>query len=219
MPEPDPTRARFDPPRDGLVLRSFNRDFPHDPRPSGWMQNAWNTDTLWYTADEAKEWMPAAGRKGHKQPVPDALVRRLARFNLVDMVRGQTWGYDDQHVEKATLALEVTAVEGGKVQVRYSGEARVVAKGQWSVRGHEDGRAVPQERGFDGKLLGKATFDPAKGRFTAFDLAAVGTRWGGTQYNRRENDLGPGPMGVVITLSDEKDRVAPACFWSYPRNR
>ncbi len=39
------------------------------------------------------------------------------------------------------------------------------------------------------KLLGSARFDRKQGRFVGFEVVAVGTRWGATQYNVRGNDL------------------------------
>jgi hypothetical protein len=67
------------------------------------------------------------------------------------------------------------------------------------------------------KLLGKATFDLAKKRFTAFELVAAGLRKGGTQYNGRPDDLGEHAIGFVFQLAGDSpsDRVAPAFVWAY----
>ncbi len=202
-------------PQGGMVLRSTSRDLPGAPKGSAWMATAWNTDVCWFTAEEMRQLMPTAARKGAKLEVPAPLIRRIVRFNLVDNVRGQTWAFEDAQVEKAALAVEVTGVEKGVVQLRITGEARAVAKGRWSVRGHDDPRPTDQERGVDMKLLGRAAWDTKKDRFTSFEIVAAGTRWGGTQYNRRENDLAVQPMGVVLQLADDKDRVAPSAFYQY----
>ena len=74
-----------------------------------------------------------------------------------------------------------------------------------------------QERGLEMKLLGSARFDRKQGRFVGFEVVAVGTRWGGTQYNGRGNDLAPAPFGVVLSLAGESraERVAPEHFHGY----
>ena len=66
-------------------------------------------------------------------------------------------------------------------------------------------------------LLGHARYDLKENRFVAFEVVAVGTRWGGTQYNGRGRDLAPAPFGAVLSLAGTAyaDRVAPEHFWGY----
>jgi hypothetical protein len=68
-------------------------------------------------------------------------------------------------------------------------------------------------------LLGTATFDLKKERFLSFELVAVGTRWGATQFNVRSDDLGPAGMGFYFTLAGDSpaERVAPAHFFQVYR--
>ena len=72
------------------------------------------------------------------------------------------------------------------------------------------------ERGFEGKLLGRATFDPKTERFVAFELVAVGERWGATRYNFR-TDLDRSPFGFASVLAGDKPihHVAPAFVDNY----
>jgi len=197
-------------PKDGLTLRSFQRDFPGGDKTTDWMDKAWNTDTLWYNAEELKQWLPQAGAKKYEIPAP--LVRRFARFNFVDMVRGQTVGFDDDHIT-ASLAAEITGSKNGVVSIKFTGAAKAVQKGTWALSEQQGPSA--QERGYDFKMLGKANFDTAKNKFTLFEIVAVGPRWGGWRTNRRENDLAAAPMGCVIKLNDEGDRVPPSGIWRY----
>jgi hypothetical protein len=76
---------------------------------------------------------------------------------------------------------------------------------------------TPQKRGFEATLLGRASWDRKRERFTAFELVVAGTRYGGTQYNGRGDDLDRAPMGIVFQLAGERpqDRVAPAFVWDY----
>ena len=54
-------------------------------------------------------------------------------------------------------------------------------------------------------------------RKVGFEVVAVGTRRGGTQYNGRGNDLAPAPFGAVLSLAAESraERVAPEHFHGY----
>jgi hypothetical protein len=94
---------------------------------------------------------------------------------------------------------------------------RIDGTGRWVVEGL--GKREPREMRltYDAVLRGKATYDRAANRVTAFELLAVGPRSGATRYNVRHDDLGPAPMGVLFTLADDSpsEHVAPAHFWSY----
>jgi hypothetical protein len=205
-------------PEDGLALRVNSRDLERPSEGADWRAHAWNQDYAWFRRDEARAFVPAEPKPGAKTDVPSALVRRLARCHLVDDVRGQTPPFEDAQVERATLSSEVVSVSDGKVTLRLSGETRAVARGRWAVSGFADMNAPQEhERGYEARLLGKATWDLASARFTSFELLAVGPRWGATQYNGRSDDPGPAPMGVAFTLAGAtpSERVAPASIWAY----
>lgn len=204
-------------PEDGLALLCVSRDLSRDDQPDDWRGEAWNRDTLWYSRDEARRFLPEKPEVGAEHDVPDGLIRRLARLNLVDNVRGQTSEFDKDDVKRAELRATVTAIEGDRVSLRLDGATRCVAVGRWSISGFKDmDSPSEQERGVETTLLGYADFDLAKGRFTRFDLVAAGTRWGATQYNGRADDPGPAPVGYSFELAGES-RVAPAHPWEYPK--
>jgi hypothetical protein len=220
-PEDPAGRVRWETlhPEKGLVLRVTSRDAGRE-RVDGddWRANAWNLDALWFRAEEAASFVPAEAKVGATADVPAALVRRIVRLHLTDNVRGQTPPYPDRAVERAALRSEVTAVEGDRVSLRLSGEARVVHEGRWPVGGFRDMHSPSeQERGFEGRLLGRASYDRKAARFVAFEMVALGSRWGATQYNGRHDDPGPAPMGVVFSLAGDTpaDRVAPSAMWEY----
>ena len=191
-------------PQDGLVLYVTSRDLPREaplalPPRSAWHEHAWNQDYAWFTKGEAKQFLPPRPQVGQKQELPVPVVHRIVCAHLVDNVRGQTTPFEEGHVKKARLTAEVMAVDGDTVSLRLDGETRTADEGQ---RGH----------GLDMRLLGKATYDLAKERFTAFEMVAVGSRWGGTQNNSRRADLDAAPIGHVFTLAGDGhcDRIAPA---------
>jgi hypothetical protein len=209
-------------PEDGLVLRTTTRDLPRPEAgapPDDWRGKAWNQDLAWFKKEEARAFVPDDPKPGARRDVPASLVRRLATLSLVDNVRGETDPYKEQHVERAELVATVGAVEGGRVTLRLEGATRCVARGRWSIDGYRDmNKPSAQERGFESRLLGSADFDLKQGRFTRFDLLAIGTRWGATQYNVRTRDLGPAPIGASFELAGAgpADRVVPAFVWDYP---
>ncbi|MEM6673490.1 MAG: hypothetical protein AAF726_11655 [Planctomycetota bacterium] len=193
-------------PMDGLVLQVFTRDLPRDSGPScsGWRADAWNTDHLWLTADEARAL--AAGE------LPRAALERLVRIHGRDNVRGQSRVYEKGDVTAARLvARTVGRTEDGR-ELLLEGEGAVRQKGVWQI---DDRRDEPAEhsRSFGGSMVGRASWDGE--RFTSFELAWAGPRTGATKYNGRADDLGPAPMAVVFRLAPEADRVAPSFFWAY----
>jgi hypothetical protein len=191
-------------PEGGLVLRVTSRDLPREegkanPARAGWREFAWNQDFAWFTKAEARSFVPAEAKVGKKEDLPGPLLRRIACAHLIDNVRGQTSPFEESQVKKARMSTEVTAVDGDVVSLRLKGETRTAMEG---------GR----EHGLEMRLLGKATFDVANGRFRAFELVAVGSRWGGTRLNGRRGDTDAAPIGILFTLAagGPCERVAPA---------
>lgn len=205
-------------PADGLALRVIARDLERPDAKVDWRRNSWNQDFAWFKKDEARRFLPAKLTPGAQADLPDELITRLATCHFVDDVRGQTTSFPPKAVESARLNVEVADVQGAAVTLKLSGATRTVQRGRWAIRGFEDmHKPGKHERGMELKLLGRATWDTAKERFTAFELVAQGTRWGATQYNGRGDDEDPAPIGFVLTLGGDRpaDRVAPAHIWEY----
>jgi hypothetical protein len=208
-------------PEGGLILKVSSRDLPRESapvRPGGeWRQTAWNQDFLWFKPEEARQMVPEKAVVGEKHPIPAPLIRRLARCNLVDNVRGETQPYSEANIERAEWNAEVVKVEGRAVTLRLTGATRAAAEGMWSVAGLRRPEPTPQKRGHETKILGHATYDLDRQKFTAFEMLALGIRWGGTQYNQRGDDLDPAPIGTIFVLAGDTptERVAPAFFRQY----
>lgn len=205
-------------PEDGLVLLVHSRDLPRETAVRGWRAKAWNRDFAWFDEKEARDLLPAEIVPDAEEAWPANLAERLVRLHLVDNVRGQVSSFPEGSVQKARLVSRVLAVDGARAQVEISGETRAETRGRWPVGGFGD-MDDPQEhvRGFETRVLGRAIFDLREERFTAFEMVAIGTRWGGTQFNGRADDLGPSPIGVLFTLAGggPADRVAPAAIRQY----
>jgi hypothetical protein len=217
--EPDP-RYRREYPSDGLVLKVYTRDLPRavEPGLAGGHRDAVNYDHAWFTKEEAASLVAPDVRAGTQYPVPEPIVRRLARFHLLDNVRGETpmWRADD--VQRAEMMLTVTAARSDRLELRLDGAVCSAARGTWAVRPFRE-RLSDIERGFDCRLAGFLQWDRPRARFVRFDLLAVGTRWGGSEHNVRWDDLGPAPMGVAFELAEDGpwDRIPPqgssAGYW------
>ncbi|MBI2930353.1 MAG: protein kinase [Planctomycetes bacterium] len=217
-PPPDPgklwrQKQRFQEyPADGLVLRVVARDLPRDKPAGDRFAGMWNLDYAWLQKADALKFLPVDLRVGFKQQVPLPLIQRLAQFHLLDIVRGETVDFPIPCIQDAQLSTEVTSLDGDLVSIRLEGRTRTSQEGKWAVKTPAPlERLVRQQRGYQARLLGRATYDRVGERFIAFELVAVGVRWGGTRYNNREDDLDQSPMGLVFTLAgvEAADRTAP----------
>jgi hypothetical protein len=216
--ERDPRYPDFYP-AGGLVLKQTLRDLP---RPEGHPSpqkrpEAVNFDYAWFTAEEARDFLPERLEPGARRELPRRIVRRFARFHLLDSVRGETPPWRDEHVQSAQMTTEVVAVEGTRVRLRLDGAVRNEQSGTWAIRPFQE-KLEGMSRGYDCRLRGEITYNTDSGRFERFDLVAVGDRWGGTEHNNRQEDLPASPMGIVFQLAGDApaDRTPPhANLWDY----
>lgn len=188
--------VKFSPPpgaRGELVLRANLRDLPRGAGDrSGarfadvpgnreffpdYVKWAWNEN--WIGLPSARAFVPAGSAW---EPVEASAVARIYRETFVDNVRGQApiW----QPGEVRTAELNMRRMPGAVGRIEYRGRARMESGG----------------RGYEAQVYGQGDWDEAGGRFRKLDLVAVGSRWGAARFNRRENDPGPAPMGVALSL-------------------
>jgi hypothetical protein len=187
------------PPEGGLIVDVFTRiplDFSGAER---WSRNsATGRDHLWLTREEWRSLRPSEWRKGASYPVPRGIAERLARFHLIDNVRGEPNMWRPAQIRQLDLTLHVEDPAAGKL--RLEGTAQMQAPG--------DGRA--SDRGYDARLQGTLTFDRKGDRFTNFNLLAWGEAWGHGTYTR---GAPPGRFPLVIAFSlagdAPSDRVPP----------
>jgi hypothetical protein len=204
---PEKPSRRDDYPRDGLALSVFARDLPREGRET----KLWNQDRVWFRKNELT--VPLEAGASGDAPL---MAKRLAMTGFLDYVRGETEHFEPKHVEEASLAMTVRSVQGSLVTLRLTGKTKTHAEGTWPVAGFKDmDKPTKQKRGITLALEGEAVFDTAKARFTKFELAAVGTRFGGTQYNDRSKDLLEAPIGFWVELAPSEDRVAPTWLDTY----
>lgn len=163
------------PPDGGFVARVHGRVLGGYPEPeSEWdrlRQEATSRDNLWATKAETEALANGT--------LADSLLRRIARFHLVDGTRGEPpmWRADE------VRALDVT-LEG----TQLSGRVRLATA---------DG-----SRSYDASLLGFVEHDGA--RLTRFDVVALGSFVGDGRYTRGAPP-GPFPLAIRISLADGTD--------------
>jgi hypothetical protein len=225
-------------PEGGLVLKTYVRDLPRDSDPN-WTDFRVNFDHVWLAQEEAKSLIPDGIKVGETYQMPEAVVRRFARFHLVDTVRGESPRWRLEDLKKAEITLTVEKAKGGRRKAEkiicrgeplYSPEAEAIEKIYLQLEGSVlnvsppsfqtnpfSEKVVDMERGVDLQLLGYITYDKKREKFERFDLIAVGQRWGATTYNDRFNDLGPAPIGFAFELTSADspaDRTPPQAILS-----
>ncbi|MBT3270140.1 hypothetical protein HN371_23545 [Candidatus Poribacteria bacterium] len=195
--EPD-ARYRRAFPEGGMTLRQTMRDLPR----SGDLTfdtSRHNFDHVWLTGAEVAALAPTDLTPGTEYEIPPEVVRRVAQFHLVDQVRGEAPAWRTDSIRKAELTLRVEEVDGAQVDIRLTGQARLVQPPSDRVNLFSSFK-VDMERGVDVQLAGFLVYDTLEQRFARFDMVATGSRWGATVYNFRAEDLGPAPIGFAFAL-------------------
>lgn len=199
-------------PDSGLVLVSANRDLlPGDEQMSA-CGDRWNRDHVWFSKDEARAWLAAKPLPGRTHDVPQQLVRRLARFHLVDNVRGQTLPFAESEIEGASMRTKVIEREGNRVRLQISGTTTATAAGPW-LTGKSDWTPTQEyPRAMATQMLGYAEYDLDRSVFTKFEMVAVGRWRGRTENNDRRDEPHSGVIGFAFTLATTipAERVPPA---------
>jgi hypothetical protein len=173
-----------------LILRVNVRDLPrgpgdksgariHEVQSSGLWRDftkwAWNEN--WVAIESARSLVPSGN---DVEQVNAELVKRICREVMIDNVRGQTSEWSAQEVREAYITMQLL----GDGRIEYAGKVKMEAG----------------SRGFDAKLYGQGAWDADKRAFSSLDIVVIGLRSGNTQFNQRESDPGPAPMGVTLSL-------------------
>lgn len=199
-------------PDGGLVLVSVNRDLLLGNGQMSACEDRWNRDHVWFTKDEARAWLAADPLPGSTHDVPQQLVRRLARFHLVDNVRGQTLPFAEPEVEGASMHTKVIEREGSRVRLRISGATSATAEGPWLMGESNWTPTREYPRAMATQVFGYADYDLDRSAFTRFEMVAVGRWRGGTENNDRRDKPHSGVIGFFFSLAPgtPAERVPPA---------
>ena len=193
-------------PEDGLVLNIINRDLPQQCDPTAPCEVKWNQDHVWFSKQEARQWLGADPQQGDVHVLPEDLTARLARLHFIDSVKGQTARFSPAGIKGSQISTEVTERSGSVIKLKIVGVTKGAnPEGWWQ-----------SANGVVTRQLGYATYDLTKDSFTEFELVALGRRWGFTRFNGRRGDDESGPLGFVFRLAAPNAfRIAPAAIASY----
>jgi hypothetical protein len=207
-------------PEEGLVLHLGCRDLSDaSDAPVEWRFEAHNQNYVWLTKQEMQSIVPDDVKVGDRFALPDVVHRRIVRFHLLDIVRGETPPWPEEAPENVRMSLECFLIDDDHVSLRLMGAGMLVEAGDWctqpvrrSVYKRGEMCCSIGERGFEPRILGYLTFDRKQRRFVRFDVLVVGTRWGGTTFNFRQEDVEPAGLGIAMTIAGphERDRTPPA---------
>ena len=146
--------------------------------------------------------MPRDPQVGQRYQFPRPLALRLARFHLVDNVRGQTLPFAVQEVSEATFEVRVESVKHGMALLSIEGRTRCWADA-WLLGDNYWKPARTWPHGVEVRVLGEMSFDLASGTCTHFESVGVGLRWGRTVNNGRHGQPEPSPFGIVLRMVPE----------------
>ena len=200
-------------PEGGFILARYGRDLPRSEKKPG-RKARWNKDFAWFTKAEARQWISKDPAPGTQQSLPEALALRLARFSLVDNVRGQTLPFAPSEIKAAEVTIKVQARKDKQLTLQIVGNTRAESDGSWHLPNSMWSSDENLPHSMETRLLGNATFDLSTETFTHFDLLAVGWRTGRTKWNGR-HDAAPGPIGFRFVLAPPKPRIAPTFLADY----
>jgi hypothetical protein len=209
-PPPVDSRHRWEKsrPGDGLVLRSILRDLGPDlaidPETSG----LFNLDHAWFSSEEVAGWLPKDATPGTTYPVSDLVIRRLARFHLVDNVLGQTLPFADEEIVAASLEGRVLSREGNRVTIALRGKTSASADGVWRLGDNDWKPTQPWPRTATTELLGSLVVDVEAGSIEELSLVALLLWTGHTRFNTRRTESGQ--VGILFERVPADQSVAPA---------
>lgn len=188
-------------PDEGMILRVTCRDLPRadDPDHETWRHNF---DNVWLTSNEKKSFAPADPKSatvGQSYEIPSPVIARIARFHLIDHVKGEGPGWKADSVKISDAKANVIGVSGASVQIQLKGRVKCVEPPSGDVNAYT-GEIIEHETGVDLRLAGRLTWDVDRATFTRFDVLAYGDRWGSATYNFRHRDLERNPMGFTLQL-------------------
>lgn len=189
-------------PKGGAILRVTCRDLPRasDPDHETWRHNF---DNLWLTADEVKSFSPqnqeGVFENGQEYEIPSKIIARIAKYHLIDHVKGEAPGWYPESVKLANANAKVVDVYKDKVLIELAGRVKCVQAPSKEVNAFS-GEVVDSESGVDLRLSGRMVWDLKKSTFTRFDWVAYGDRWGTATYNFRHQDMEKNPIGFTLNL-------------------
>jgi hypothetical protein len=175
------------------VLAVYSRIRSPIPKGCSYLNESIGRDFCWIYADEVAALARAANGKAAGTPIalPQTLVRRIARFHLVDGVRGTPDLWSSEQIRR----LHITA----KAFPGANGTATIMFGGPFAM---QNGRG---SHGYEGTLEGKCVVDSAQKKLVRFRSYASGQAWGPGTYTPNPP---PGKFRLAIGFMDTTAPIA-----------
>lgn len=179
------------PPASASVIRVYSRIRPLPKGCTGLNQSV-GRDFLWVYVHEARA-MLAPGRQPFK--LPASLALRMARYHLLDNVRGTPDMWDANEVKKATFVARIVKEAGGVRTVGFEG--RFVMKTR------------SERKGYAGKVVGQFDIRTSDARITRFRAYSDGLAWGNGTYTPNAPKSRYHLVIAMIEATDPMARIVP----------
>jgi hypothetical protein len=171
------------------VVRVFTRVRPV-PLAANSLNKGVGRDHLWVLGSDLKQ-IAAAGASGSAFQMPESLRMRIARFHLLDNVRGQPDPWQISEVKKASIRVTPVGRSGPDMVYKLDGSFAM--------------RTSDGKRGLEGTLKGELEVDVAKNRVTWLRVISDATAWGESKFTAH------GPVGkypLIIAMLNVDDTLA-----------
>jgi hypothetical protein len=177
------------PPADVQVFQVFAR-IPHPPKTCSVLNQGVGRDFLWVYPEERKALVTQAGKaNGQAFPLPETLLWRIARFHLVDDVRGtpDMWAAGAvQHLQATCHAIKTA-----------NGDLRIDLQGKYALANRRQGNS--------GTLEGDLEINPTTTTIGRFRVLANGHGWGTGTFTPNSP---PGKFPLTIAIVDTTNPAA-----------
>ncbi|MCO5297405.1 MAG: hypothetical protein M9921_11155 [Fimbriimonadaceae bacterium] len=173
------------------VLRSYARIRPV-PEGANPINRSIGRDHIWVYPEEIAAL--SAHQVGDAFDLPATFAARLARFHLIDNVRGEPDMWLPEEVRKASFQVHVLAREGSVLRFGLEGEFA-----QQNAAGN---------RGQSGTLAAEFAIDTAARRIVRFRGYSEGIAWGSAIGTKCTELAPPGKYPLIIALVETDDPVA-----------
>lgn len=178
------------PASDTSVVRTFCRVRPI-PEGSNPINASVGRDHMWIYADEVDTLLAA---KSEPQPLPSTLTARLARFHLIDNVRGEPDLWREDEVRKASFTFRRVGGPDSRPRIAFSGSF---------AQQNDSG-----DRGLEGTLGGELEISAGEGRITRFRAYGEAKAWGSSIESKCTLLAPKGKYNVVFAMIEATDKVS-----------
>ncbi|MFT4550469.1 MAG: hypothetical protein ACI8XO_000378 [Verrucomicrobiales bacterium] len=187
------------PPKRGLIAKVYSRGLKRDDKGHLEIYKTKVTrsleagrDHLWLTETEGNSLLPEKLEVGAEKQVASAIVDRICRRYLIDLVRvgGNGGPRRPDEVLGAKMGVIVEEVSAAQIRIRIDGVSRLATR---DVGSGANKNAAKID---DFELLGFATYDRTERQFIELDLIAFSETGHYDEIGKRVF-----PLGVVFDLS------------------